>query len=90
MQSVATPAVILKGDHLLAHMYADDLNTILHEFTPEDTGFMLPAMRHHLWHTFKYVITPDKWGWVTVDAIQIVGALGEGFYSIDCNPCMAG
>lgn len=71
-------AVVLKPRLLLAQMYEDDLNTIVHEFTPEDRGFMLPGVRQHLWHTFQYVITPDKWGWVTTDALQIVGAEGEG------------
>lgn len=71
-------AVVLKPRLLLAQMYEDDLNTIVHEFTPEDRGFMLPGVRQHLWHTFQYVITPDKWGWVTTDALQIVGARGEG------------
>lgn len=68
--------VVLKPRLLLAHMYADDLTTALHEFTPEDRGFMLPGGRNYLWHTFQYVITPDKWGWVTVDALQVVGAEG--------------
>ena len=71
-------AVVLKPRLLLAQMYEDDLNTIVHEFTPEDRGFMLPGVRQHLWHTFQYVITPDKWGWVTTDALQVVGAEGEG------------
>lgn len=71
-------AVVLKPRLLLAHMYEDDLATALHEFTPEDRGFMLPGGRNYLWHTFQYVITPDKWGWVTVDALQVVGAAGEG------------
>lgn len=71
-------AVVLKPRLLLAQMYEDDLNTIVHEFTPEDRGFMLPGVRNYLWHTFQYVITPDKWGWVITDALQIVGAEGEG------------
>ena len=68
--------VVLKPGLLLAHMYADDLTTALHEFTPEDTGYALPGVRQHLWHTFQYVIGPDKWGWVTSDALQVVS--GEG------------
>lgn len=68
--------VVLKPGLLLAHMYADDLTTALHEFTPEDTGYALPGVRQHLWHTFQYVIGPDKWGWVTSDALQVVGAEG--------------
>jgi len=68
--------VVLKPRLEYAHMYADDLNTALHEFTPEDRGFVLPGTRDHLWHTFQYVITPDKWGWVTTDALQVVS--GEG------------
>lgn len=69
--------VVLKPGLLLAHMYADDLTTGLHEFTPEDTGYALPGHRHHLWHTFQYVIGPDKWGWVTVEALQVVSGEGE-------------
>ena len=69
-------AVVLKPRLLLAHMYEDDLTTALHELTPEDRGFMLPGGRNYLWHTFQYVITPDKWGWVMVDALQVVGAEG--------------
>lgn len=68
--------VVLKSGLLLAHMYAEDLTTALHEFTPEDTGYALPGLRHHLWHTFQFVIGPDKWGWVTSEALQVVGAEG--------------
>ena len=69
--------VVLKPSLLLAHMYADDLTTALHEFTADDTGFMLPGVRQHLWHAFQYVIGPDKWGWVTTDALQVVSREGE-------------
>lgn len=62
--------VRLKSGLLLAHMYADDLGTAMHEMVPEDSGFVLPGERHHLWHTFQYVVTHDKWGWVTTDAIE--------------------
>lgn len=64
--------VVLKPGFLLAHMYGEDLDTALHEFTPEDIGYALPGLRHHLWHTFRYVISPDKWGWVTVEALDEV------------------
>lgn len=64
--------VVLKSDLVLAQMYADDLDTIVHEFTPADRGYVLPlGLRQHLWHTFQYVVTPHKWGWVTVDALTL-------------------
>ena len=62
--------VVLKPGYLLAQMYDEDLNTILHEFLPEDRGFVLPGTRDYLWHTFQQVVTHDKWGWVTVDAFE--------------------
>lgn len=68
MRLNATRVVLARG-YLFAQMYDSDLNTILHEFTPDDDGFVLPGVRQHLWHTFQYVVTPDKWGWVTTDAL---------------------
>lgn len=69
--------VELKDGLLLAHMYADDLDTIVGEFHPNVVGFSLPGERHHLWHTFKRVVTGDFWGWVTVDSLRYRGGRGR-------------
>lgn len=69
--------VVLKPGYLLAQMYDSDLDTILHELLPDEVGYMLPGVRAHLWHTFQYVVTPEKWGWVTTDAVIPVGAVGS-------------
>lgn len=74
---VLAEEVVLKPRLLLAHMYGDDLDTIIGEFGPEDVGYSLPGLRHHLWHTFQRVVTRDAWGWVTVDAFQVRGAEGS-------------
>ena len=68
--------VVLKRGLIIAQMYDEDLGTILHEFTPEDRGFLLPGPRDYLWHTFQRVLTSDKWGWVTLDALDQVDTSG--------------
>jgi hypothetical protein len=69
--------VALKRGCAVAHMYDEDLSTILYDFTPADRGFMLPGPRNYLWHTFQRVLTSSKWGWVSVDALDLLGG-GEG------------
>lgn len=69
---MSLPAVTVKSENAWAHLYDDDLDTILGEFRPGEVGFVLPGLRHHLWHTFRKVILRDKWGWVTADALVTV------------------
>lgn len=62
-------AVTVKDSNEWAHLYADDLSTILDNFYPGEVGFALPGERHHLWHSFRRVILRDKWGWVSCEEL---------------------
>lgn len=77
MRPLAT-RVVLKPRLEYAHMYADDLSTIIGEFHPNVVGHTIPGVQNYLWHTFQRVLTADSWGWVTVDALEEVEAQGEG------------
>jgi len=67
---VSLPAVTVKRENAWAHLYDEDLDTILGEFRPGEVGFVLPRERYHLWHTYVKVILSDKWGWVSLDALE--------------------
>ena len=73
---VLADEVVLKPRLEYAHMYADDLSTIIGEFHPDVVGYAIPGHRHHLWHTFQRVLTAEAWGWVSVDCLLLRG--GEG------------
>lgn len=62
--------VTVKDDNAWAHMFADDLSTILHELRPGEVGFVLPGIRNSPWHSYQMVITGDKWGWVAADCLE--------------------
>lgn len=64
---MTTKPVRVKGGIEWAHLYGEDLDTIVGEFHPGEVGFMLPGERHYLWHTFRKVILRDKWGWASTD-----------------------
>lgn len=66
-------AVTVKRENAWAHLYDEDLTTIIGEFRPGEIGFSLPGMRHHLWHTFAKVLLADKWGWVSLDCLTDPG-----------------
>lgn len=62
-------SVTVSDSYAFAQLYDDDIDKIIGEFYPGEVAFVLPGLKHHLWHTFRKVILKDKWGWVTADAL---------------------